>query len=109
MRNSGLPPWEVVETFDAGKRPVFEIVSSDGRSIADILCGSPGESHDAHGPESRADAVLIARAPDLLAALRAFAAHYEEHKDSDPIEIVGVADTFYDTARALLARIEGAK
>jgi len=63
-------PWKAEETRDAGKRPVIEIVGA-GRSVADLLIAGPNASHDSDGGTGRADAALIAAAPDLLAALEA--------------------------------------
>ncbi|HUT61888.1 MAG TPA: hypothetical protein VNA25_28965 [Phycisphaerae bacterium] len=64
-------PWRAEETRDAGGRPVIEIVGA-GRSVADLLIAGPHAPHDSDGGTGRADAALIAAAPDLLAALEAW-------------------------------------
>ena len=70
-------PWKAEETRDAGKRPVIEIVGADRSTdavlkVADILIAGPNASHDSDGGTGRADAALIAAAPDLLVALEAW-------------------------------------
>ena len=43
-------PYRAVQTRDCHGRPVIEIVSMDGQSIADCLCGgSSGEEHNQSG------------------------------------------------------------
>jgi len=63
-------PWRAEETRDAGGRPVIEIVGA-GRSVADLLIAGPHAPHDSDGGTGRADAALIAAAPELLGACEA--------------------------------------
>lgn len=90
-------PWKAEETRDAGKRPVIEIVGA-GRSVADLLIAGPHAPHDSDGGTGRADAALIAAAPDLLAALEGLEFAVTRH-------IIGIAEI--GAARSAIAKAKG--
>lgn len=59
-------PWEYTENLDA----LYSMISSGNSVVAGIPCLLDGEMDEL--PTIRANARLIAAAPDLLAALKAF-------------------------------------
>jgi hypothetical protein len=83
-------PWRVVKVFGKCKR---RILTEKGSVLADIH--NRREFQERGGAEMKANAALIAAAPDLLAAL---------------IKVVSVADrqtVEFDAARAAIAKARG--
>jgi hypothetical protein len=83
-------PWRIVKVFGKCKR---RVLSEQGSVLADIH--NRREFQERGGDEMKANAALIAAAPDLLAAL---------------IKVVSVADrqtVEFDAARAAIAKARG--
>lgn len=95
-------PW----TATSGPGGLLYTTDQDGRDLASITTLDDGINNDTRRMEARANAKLIASAPELLGALSVLVDHAEErypHFESTR------GQTDLAQARAAIAKAEGAK
>jgi len=91
-------PWKIVFAYgpDGNDPAADHIVCADGEIIADVSqCVKPTHEHEAN-------AMLMATAPDLLAALRGIAPYLPRERDGDRQYAAAI-----DAVNAAIRRAEG--
>ena len=95
-------PWHASTNFrTSGKAPGIDIGAANGANVA-LVHYDAAEYMDSDRGEVRANARLIAAAPEMLALLERLI-EVDANPTADSLDITSVADE----ARVLLAKIEG--